>query len=87
MKKKVLLGILAAVAVAVLGLGATSASAQNETQLWSVFVHLQYEDGTSYEVPLRRGVPNSEVVEVLQDCGRSHRTGSVVRYHCYPVPD
>ena len=87
MKKKVLSGVLAAAVVALLGLGTTNAAAENATQLWSVFVHLEYQDGTSYDIPMRRGVDKSEVVEILQDCGQAHRFGSVVRYHCYPVPD
>ena len=86
MRKKAWSGVLAAAVAALLGVAAPSV-AQEGARLWTVFVHLEYEDGTSYDVPLRRHVPMSEVVSVLQDCGRSHRTGSVVRYHCYPVPE
>ena len=86
MKKKVWSGVLVGAVVALLGVAAASDVVEGAT-LWSVFVHLEYADGTSYDVPMRRGVPMSEVVPVLQDCGRSHRTGSVVRYYCYPVPE
>jgi len=86
MKKRVWSGVLAGAVVALLGAAAPRVAAQG-APLWTVFVHLEYADGTSYDVPMQRGVPMSDVVTVLQDCGRSHRTGSVVRYHCYPVPE
>ena len=86
MRKKVLSAALIAAVMALVGIQTTSVAAQGP-QLWSVFVHLRYADGTSYDIPLRRGVPMSEVTPLLQDCGSSHYSGSVVRYYCYPVRD
>lgn len=87
MKKRVLSGVLAAAVMALIVIPAARVAAQPVSQLFSVFVHLQYADGTSYDVPLRTGVPMAEVTPMLQDCGRSHQQGSVVRYHCYSVPE
>lgn len=87
MKKRIATGVLAAALVALAGLQGTSAAAQPAPQLWSVFVHFEYADGFSYDYPLAKGVPTSEMSAVLQDCGSAHRTPSVVRYHCYPVPE
>ena len=43
--------------------------------------------GAEYDIVIARGVPNSQKAEMLADCGRSHWTGSVVRYYCYPIPE
>ena len=87
MKKTLLAVVLAVALAAVAGITSTGVSAQEDPNTWSVAVHLQYADGTSYDIVLRTGIPTSEVHEMLQDCGRSHWTGSVVRYHCYPIPE
>ena len=86
MRKKLLSGVLAAALAALVGIHAPGVSAQ-ASQLWSVFVHFEYADGFSYDYPLATGVPTSEMRSILQDCGRSHRTKSVVRYHCFPVAE
>ena len=86
MRKKLLFGVLAAAVTALVGGSATGVYAEG-AQLWSVMVHFDYADGTSYDYPLARGAAAAEVSAILRDCGRSHRTGSVVRYHCYPVPE
>ena len=86
MRKKLLSGVLAVAVAALVGIYAPGVSAQ-ATQLWSVVVHFEYANGDSYDYVLANGVPTSEMRSMLQDCGRSHRTGSVVRYHCYPVAE
>jgi hypothetical protein len=50
-------------------------------------VHFQYENGFEFDYVLERGVSTENVGAALAECGRSHRSGSVVRYHCYPVPE
>lgn len=87
MKKKLLSGVFVAAVAALVGLHSTGVSAEDLSQLWSVFVHFEYADGTSYDYPLGRSVSTETMRSILQDCGRSHRTGSVVRYHCYPVAE
>jgi hypothetical protein len=84
MKTKVLAAVFA-VALAAVGIFSTNVAAQEQT--WSVAVHLAYADGSSYDIVLARGVATSRMVSMLQDCGRSHWTGSVVRFHCYPIPE
>jgi hypothetical protein len=86
MKKKLLSVVLAAVLAALAGISSTSVSAQPD-QTWSVAVHLAYADGTEYDIVLVSGVPTSQMSSMLADCGRSHYAGSVVRYHCYPIPE
>lgn len=82
----VLAGVLAIALAAVAGIY-SNASAQPAQPTFSIAVHLAYADGTSYDIVLAREVPASEKSSMLADCGRSHRTGSVVRYHCYAIPE
>ena len=86
LKKGLISGVLAAALAALVGFQAAEAAAQVE-QLWSVVVHFEYADGFEFDYVLRTGVSTAEMAGVLQDCGRSHRTRSVVRYHCYAVPE
>ena len=72
---------------AMVGIGSTGVSASPADKLWSIVVHLSYADGSEYDIVIARGVPDSRKAEMLADCGRSHRQGSVVRYHCYPIPE
>ena len=87
MRKKLLSGVLIAAVVALVGTSATGVAAQPAPKTWSVMVHFEYADGFSYDYPLATGVPTSEVPAILRECGKSHRTGSVVRYHCFPIPE
>ena len=88
MKRRLLGAVLAvAMAVAMVGAGSTGVSAAGVEQLWSIAVHLAYADGTEYDIVIARGVTNDRKAEMLADCGRSHRQGTVVRYHCYPIPE
>jgi len=75
------------VLTALTGFQPIRAAAQAPEQLWSIVVHFRYESGFEFDYVLATGVPAGEVSAILQDCGRSHRTGSVVRYYCYAVPD
>lgn len=85
-RKKVMPGLLATVVAALIGFQATGMAAQAE-QLWTVIVHFEYDNGFELDYPIRRGVSTAEMVGVLQDCGRAHRTPSVVLYYCYPIPE
>ena len=87
MKKQLLSGVLAVALAVLAGLSSTGVSAQADPNTWSVAVHLRYANGTSYDIVLATGIPTSEVPTILQECGQSHWTGSVVRYHCYPIPE
>jgi hypothetical protein len=86
MKKRMLTGIVVAALTAVTGLQVTGLAAQAE-RLWSVVVHFEYENGFEFDYVLGTGLSTPEMTEMLQDCGRSHWTGSVVRYHCYPIAE
>ena len=79
-------GLFIAALMAVIGLGATGVAAQGQ-RLWSIVIHFQYQDGFEFDYVLERGVSTQDMAAALAECGRSHRTGSVVRYHCYPVPE
>jgi hypothetical protein len=87
MNKRVLAGVLAAAVMATLAGTRETSAAQAGPRLWSVMAHFEYADGFNYDYPLARGVTTPEMSAILQDCGSSHRTPSVVRYHCYPVPE
>ena len=86
MKKTVLAGLVAVVLAVLVGLSTTSLSAQSP-QTWSIGIHFEYADGFSFDIILATGLTSQEKAAMLAECGRSHRTGSVVRYHCYPIAE
>ena len=87
MKKMLLPGVLAAALTALVGFHATGVSAEAASRLWSIAVHIEYQDGSVYEHAFATGVPTEIMPSILAECGRSHWTGSVVRYHCFPIPE
>jgi len=87
MKKKLLSGALAVALAALIGAHATGVSAQEVSKLWSVAVHIEYADGFVYDHAFATGIPTSELPSILAACGKSHRGGSAVRFHCYPIPE
>ena len=86
MKTRMLAGVFAVVLAALVGFGTTTVAAQ-QAQTWSVGIHFEYADGFSFDILLGTGLTSDEKAGILQDCGRSHRTGSVVRYHCYAIAE
>jgi hypothetical protein len=86
MKKVLMQGVFVAALTALMGLGATGVAAQGQ-RLWSIVIHFQYQDGFEFDYVLQRGVSTEDMGAALAECGRSHRAGSVVRYHCYPVAE
>jgi hypothetical protein len=86
-KKLLLPGVFAAVLAVLIGFQATAVSAQPAPRLWSIAVHFAYQDGLEYDYVLATGVPTENMPSMLAECGRSHWTGSVVRYHCFPIPE
>ena len=87
MKKMLVPGVFAAALTALIGFHATEVSAQGASRLWSIAVHIEYQNGTVYEHVFASGVPTSLMPSILEECGRSHSSGSVVRYHCFPIPE
>ena len=87
MNRILVLGVLATALTALVGFQATAVSAQGASRLWSIAVHIEYQNGTVYEQVFASGVPMSLMPSILEACGRSHWTGSVVRYHCFPIPE
>lgn len=87
MKKLLLPGVFASALTALIGFHATGVSAEAASQLWSIAVHIEYQNGTVYENVFAAGVPTAIMPSILAECGRSHWTGSVVRYHCFPIPE
>ena len=91
MKKNLLAVILAVVLAAVVGVStsASAASAQAAPQTWSIVAHFEYWNGFSYDYVVATGVDTAFVTAALQACGAGHayRAGSVVRFHCFPVPE
>ena len=85
-KKLLMQGVFAAALITLIGFGATGVAAQGQ-RLWSIVIHFQYEDGFEFDYVLQRGVATEDKAAALAECGRSHRDGSVVHYHCYPVPE
>jgi hypothetical protein len=86
MKKWLMPGVFATALTALIGFQATEAAAQAE-RLWSVVVHFEYDNGFEYDYMLAAGVSAANMAAILAECGSSHWTGSVVRYHCYPIPE
>jgi len=87
MKKKFVSGVLAVALTALVGSASTGIAAEQASRLWSIAVHLEYADGSAYDYVFATRVSTQEMPSFLADCGRSHRNGTVVRYHCYPIPE
>ena len=85
-QKKVLAGVLVILA-ALVGLDSTGVSAQQDSQSWSIAVHIRYPDGFIYDHAFATGVSTSELPSMLAECGRAHIGGSAVQYHCYAIPE
>jgi len=85
-RKALMLGVLVAALTALIGFQAPGLAAQGRG-LWSIVIHFQYQDGFEFDYVLERGVATKDVGAALAECGRSHWTGSVVHYHCYPIPE
>jgi len=79
-------GVFVAVLTALVGVQVAGLAAQRQG-LWSIVIHFQYRDGFEFDYVLERGVSTEDLPAALADCGRSHRNGAVVQYHCYPVPE
>ena len=84
-KRARLRGLWAATLMALIGIFSSGISAASTSNSWSVFVHIEYVDGTVYEHAFATGVPTSTLPSILAECARSHRGGSAVRHHCFPV--
>jgi hypothetical protein len=50
-------------------------------------IHFEYQDGTEFDYVLATGVSTPEMAAMMRECGASHSTGSVVRYHCFPIAE
>jgi hypothetical protein len=87
MKKMLMPGVFAAGLAVMVGFHAAEVSAQGNSRLWSIAVHIEYQNGMVYEQVFAAGVPTSLMPSILEECGRSHSNGSVVRYHCFPIPE
>ena len=87
MKLVLMRNLCAATLAAVIAAIPIGIAAAGPSQLWSVAVHIEYPDGFVYEHAFAVGVPTSELSSILADCGRAHRFGSAVRYHCFPIPE
>ena len=85
-RKAFIRGVFVAVLTALIGSQGTSLAAHGRG-LWSIVIHFQYADGFEFDYVLQRGVSTAELGAALAECGRSHQIGSVVQYHCYPVPE
>ena len=77
--------LIVAAVIVLLGFQATGAAAQGRS--WSIVIHFQYQDGFEFDYVLERGVAPGDLGAALAECGRSHRNGAVVQYHCYAVPE
>ena len=84
--KVLMQAVLVSALTALIGFQASAAAAQAQ-RLWTIMIHFEYQDGFEFDYVLERGVSAADVGAALAECGRSHWTGSVVRYHCYPVPE
>lgn len=85
-KKALTVGVFVAALTALVGFQASQVAAQGQRS-WSIVIHFQYQDGFEFDYVLQRGVSASELGAALAECGRSHRNGSVVHYHCYALPE
>lgn len=82
-----LVAAMFAVALAVVGIFGAGVSAQPASPTFSVVVHFKYEDGFTFDYTIATGVPAPQLHTYLAQCGQSHWTKSVVKYHCFPVAE
>jgi hypothetical protein len=87
MKTRLLSSVFALALTALVGAYPTAIFAQPGERLWSVAVHIEYPNGSVYDHVFASGIPTSELPSILEECGRSHRGGSFLQYHCYPIPE
>jgi hypothetical protein len=86
MKNVLTQGVFVAALAALIGIHATGVAAHGQ-RLWSIVIHFEYQDGFEFDYVLEKGIATADVAAALADCGRSHWSGSVVQYHCYPVQE
>ena len=86
-RKLLLPGAFAAALAAMIGFQASAVSAQPAARTWSIVVHFVYQDGFEYDYVIASGVTVENIPSMLAEYGRSHSTGSVVRYHCFATPE
>ena len=84
--KVLMRGVFVVALAALIGFQGTGVAAEGQ-RLWSVVVHFEYQNGFEFDYVLERGVSTANLAAALAECGRSHEIGSVVRYHCYPIPE
>jgi hypothetical protein len=85
-KQRLVTGVLSTTLAALVGLFWPGVSALSASQLWSVRVHIEYDNGDVYDNAFVTGVAASALPSFLEACGSAHRFNrSVLRYHCYPV--
>ena len=84
-KKLLFPSVFAIAAASLIGFHASEASAAPGS--WSIAAHFAYQDGFEYDYVFARGVSTEDMPKILAECGQSHWTGSVVRYHCFPIPE
>ena len=87
MKKRLLTGVLAVALAAMAGFSSTGVAAQEARKTWAVGVHFEYADGFSFDYIVATGLSNAEKAARLAECGQSHSTKQVVKYHCYAIPE
>jgi hypothetical protein len=86
MKKVLTQGVFAAALIGMVGVQGAGLAAQ-EQRLFSIVIHFEYQDGFESDYVLETGVSAAELGSALAESGQSHATGSVVRYHCFAVPE
>lgn len=82
-KKLLVPGVFAAVLAALIG----AVPAEAAPRTWSIVAHFAYQDGFEYDYVVRTGVSTTDMASMLAECGASHWTHDVVRYHCFAVPE
>lgn len=87
MRKKFVLKVFAIMLTALTATASAGVAGEAASRLWSIAVHLDYADGSAYDYVIATGVSTGDMPSFLAECGRSHRTGTVVRYHCYPIAE
>jgi hypothetical protein len=79
--------VLAVILTALVGFASTGIAAERRPLWSSREFTIEYADGSAYDYVFATGVSTEEKRRICGLWQVSPENGTVVRYHCYPIPE